>query len=190
VLGLQACTTTLVALDFDKHPPGQWTPWSRQKSSRNFPPALLWFAIPPPMGSSDLCSVPLNLIFFSQVTSLHPAPSHGQPEAWPTHLHQGSIQHDWLPEASEKCTPSPPGATGPGWDGCGGRKGLLSRWAGPWKIPILLVLGKDFFLFQHHPLSHSTSPLFAMGFFFWDTVSQTICLASNCDPPDLCLLSR
>jgi hypothetical protein len=39
-------------------------------------------------------------------------------------------------------------------------------------------------------LSHSTSPIFVLGF-FQDTVSRTICLrlASNLHPPDLCLSS-
>jgi hypothetical protein len=49
-----------------------------------------------------------------------------------------------------------------------------------------LVLG---FELRAYTLSHSTSPF--LWWAFWCRVSQTICLGliSNCDPPDLCLLS-
>jgi hypothetical protein len=39
-------------------------------------------------------------------------------------------------------------------------------------------------------LSHSTSPFFVMGFFEIGSWNYLPGLASNRDPPDLCLLSR
>jgi hypothetical protein len=52
---------------------------------------------------------------------------------------------------------------------------------------VCVVLG---FKLRAYTLSHSTSP-FLWWVFFWNRVSWTICpgLASNCDPPDLSLLS-
>jgi hypothetical protein len=47
------------------------------------------------------------------------------------------------------------------------------------------------FELRAHTLNHSTSPIFVKGFSIWRGVSQNYLpgLASNRDPPDLCLLS-
>jgi hypothetical protein len=53
-------------------------------------------------------------------------------------------------------------------------------------IFIFLVLG---FELRAYTLSHSTSPFFVKGFSRWGLSNYLPGLASNLDPPDLCLLS-
>jgi hypothetical protein len=66
------------------------------------------------------------------------------------------------------------------WSG----RGLLS--GGKTFFFFLVVLGLELRTFT---LSHSTSPIFVKGFSRQGLANYLLRLASNCDPPDLCLLS-
>ena len=65
------------------------TPKAQSHSSGRFLPALLWPSPHPPPATSDLCFVPVNLMFCSEVKS--PGPGHGWSEVRPARLHQGGI---------------------------------------------------------------------------------------------------